>query len=504
MKDLFKSPIAISIAIVVLGLAALIAFDPLTGHRAYRVFVVAWAPALALLLPAAAGIFISARKSKNSKNSMETLLAAAVVGISVGIVAMCALFGLRYWNTQNVYAEVPVVSEEQPDFLERTPWTVADYSANSAISGINGDRQTTKFLTGSDSYATPVTARGFISPGYEAVVEQNLRLDVGSSETEQCSFDRDNGANDRVGGWLHHSLAREIAAVDRSVFFKDENAWTYCDDTPYVVVPLVQYDGNFLNRHLVPAGVAIYDGSNGEVEIQDEVSSGDLPGAVVSQWYAEKIEGAMPYRDNSSLVSVMLGQTGFTSATEDKDAGDDPNEANPGNHQLAYSDGGSAHVSSLSRVSSGTAVEFVLTTDSHEVVAGEHPDTQMRTMDPPRESNAVLAQDIQGEYSDLGWDSGLTVQEVAPGPDGTWVATIGQNTRVVYRVTMQGETPADWDLRRVGTPEDDEDTSDEDGSTVEDAGDTGDFPAVEDLSDEELRELGDMIMDELYERTYSE
>ena len=497
-------------AVVIVPIALLLTFDPLSFRRVYVMVANMWLPVLLLIACSAAGVILAVGMNKG-QSPRHQVIWPAICGIAVGVVLFGGFFFLRSWNVNNTYAELPTATEEQPDFTERVPYSVADQSANSAMSGINADRQHTKYLPGSNAYTTPATARGFITPGYEAVVQQNFDLDGTDRDTEQCSFSED--ADRHMGGWWWHSLDRAIAGESRTSLYSREDAYSWCeDDTPYVAVPLTQYTGAPWNMHHVPAGVAVYDGETGEVEILDEVEDGELPGPAVSQSYAERVESAMSHRDNDGIWSVLLGQVGFqTPGTgddddddEDSGEGDDPNADNPGNHQLGYGDGGSAHVTPLQRVSTSTAVEYVLTVDSGEVTAGEHPESQLRLIEPARESNPLIEQNIRGQFSDINWDSGITVQEITPGPDGSWVASIGQRTSVIYRVTM--DTDGSWTIEDMRTGDeadvdelDDEEVSD-DPEGSEAPSDLGDLPAVDEMTDEELRELGQMVIDELADR----
>ncbi|GAA4924696.1 hypothetical protein [Nesterenkonia rhizosphaerae] len=467
------------VAAAALGL--LLVLDPLAAHRAYVVFTVMWFPVLLLVVVAGLGLLAG---SVANHHGFST---AGVIG---GAALFIGVLLLRGWNASTFYADLPQELEDQASFSERAPYTVADRSADSATSGINGDRRSTKYLAEANTYTPPVTGRGFITPGYLAVIEQEFDLD-GRATTSQCRFSED--AQRWVGGLLHHSLERAVARKSRTAMFSASDAWTYCeDDKPYVVMPLTRYSG-ILNLHHVPAGVAIYDGHTGEVEIREDVKSGELPGPVISQSYAERIEAAMGYRDRTGFISVMLGQTGFETAGGEEG---DPNSENPGNHQLAYVGGGMAHVTPLTRVSTSTAVERLLTVDAGEVAAGEHPTVSLRVLDPARESNAVMEQNIRSQFDQVNWASGLTVQEITPGPDGAWVASIGQRTNVAYRVTL--DTEDQWhieDLRTTNVIGKDEDTESEPRRPAGRG-----LPEVDELTDEQLADLGQLVIEELSRR----
>lgn len=275
------------------------------------------------------------------------------------------------------------------------------------------------------------------------------------------------------------------------------DAWAFCDeDAAMVAVPVDKRAGNPFNRHFVPAGVALYDGSTGEVEILDEVAEDELPGPVVSENYAALIEEAMSHRDNEGVLSVLLRQTGYQTP-----------DASSINHQLGDANGGSAHVTALQRVSASTAVEYILAVPSGEVTAGEHPGTEMYLLDPTRRDNTVISDSIRSQFSDINWDSGIEVQEITPGPEGTWVASIGQATEVVYRVKMDGNESSTWTITDMRTGREEE-VDESDLSEEADSADAGTESApiefngedVSEMTDAQLRELVRTAIDEMDER----
>ena len=115
-----------------------------------------------------------------------------------------------------------------------------------------------------------------------------------------------------------------------------------------------------------------------------------------------------------------------------------------------------------------------------------NPLTVARYETPRKATSTVAADIISGTLS--GYKaSGLTVFEVVPGPDGTWVASIGKNQSILYRASidpeggitlLEGEKPAE-----------------EDGEKLELT-----TKPLEDMTPEELKQLGGEILDELAAR----
>lgn len=484
-------------AALLIGLWLLI--DPLAFNRVYRITEVLWLPTAMVVLVGGLGMLASvvmtrARTLNPKSRGDDTVVWPTVTGITVGLLGAVAVMILRSYSAAAVYADIPESTEDQLSFAERVPYSVANNSARSAMEGVNADLGITVYLTGTNSYGTPADERTFLDfGGYEAVVEQNFDLDGSFLGTDQCGFS--DQANRRIGGSFGNSLQRAIAAENRTVIFSSNDAWAWCDeDTAMVAVPLDKRAGHPLNRHIVPAGVAVYDGSTGEVEILEEVETDQLPGPVVSESYASRVESAMDMRDREGVMSVLLGQTGYQTP-----------DASSVNHQLGLEDGGSAHVTALQRRSGSTAVEYILAVPSGEVTAGEHPETTMALLDPTRRDNEIITDAVRSQFSDINWDSGIEVLEITPGPDGTWIASIGQSTDVVYRVSMDGNEPSTWTIRDMRTGSEEE-VDEADISDPEDQSDTEPITGedVSELSDEQLVRLIREAAEEIESRTDQE
>lgn len=491
-----------------LGFIALITFDPLTYNNTYIFFRSGWIYLLILLLLGGAMGYFGRKayiayddKAYNERLSFKGKLSIVLGATSLVamLVALTVVAQVRDWQVNNTYASILEETSEQPNFGERVPWEVADYSANSAMSGINADRLTTDYLPYADTYTTVAEQRGTLGFfGYEAVIQQGFNLDGGVSENSQCSFSEE--ADRRLGAPFMTSLDRLILREDRHLLFERDDAWAYCDEeeVPHVVVPLTKLEG-VLNLHHVPAGVAVYNGGNGDIEIVENTTDVDFDGPAIGLSYADKIVDSMRFYDNSGGVSgwwEVKGEqsTGFATRSL-------------ANLQLPFADGESTHVTGLTRVSSATSVERLLTIQSNEVTSGEHPEMKMWLLDPVREANDVIDQDIRSTYDEVNWASGLTVQEIAPGPEGGWVASIGQRAVVVYRVTMDRD--GNWTIRDLRTGDEQELDADEvgeEGAVPDEGGaDSGSIDVdidtpLDEMTPAELAELGEAVLNELAER----
>lgn len=487
-------PKLIGPAVVLVIIAVWLWIDPLAFNRVYRVVEVTWLPVAAFLLLAGLGLVAMISRDKVGRHRMETW--PLTLGIVAGVLAVIGVSTLRWWNVETEFADLAEVSDDQPSFEERVPHSVADRSARSALEGGGASLNDTVYLTGANAYSTTADANSVLGfGGYSAVVEQHFDLDGSFSENNQCGFSEN--ANRRIGGDLGNSLERAIASENRFAIFDGEDAWGYCDeDTAMVALPFDVRAGNPLNRHFVPGGVAIYDGGTGEVEILEEVAADELPGPVITESYASRVAGAMNLRDRDGIMSVILSHTGYTT----------PDDASI-NHQLSVEPEGSAHVTALRNVSGSTAIEYILAVPSGEVTAGEHPEVVMHRLDPTRRENPIIIDSIRSQFADINWESGIGILEITPGPDGTWVASIGQATDVVYRVSMDGNESSTWTIRdmRTGTEQEVDEADVADPDTDAEGDDASSEPItgsedVSELTDEQLINLVREVLNEMESR----
>lgn len=490
--------------IVVAALGALAIFDPLTRARWLVVIGTLWVPVLIV----AVGALLAGLASTVSSKSAVALVAAGFVG-ATGFLVM------RNWNTQTYYADLSAdASTENLSFQARVPYVVAANSATSSQAGATGQAVGTKHLPGSGSFTTLVERKGGMGPGYVAALSQ--KFDATGKTVDQirsaggvqgCEFDQ--AAHHRIGGLFSNSLERLATGYSAALQVADGDVWSYCTDdgTPMVVVPVTRFEGVF-DRHLVPAGVVVYNGTTGESEWKREVSSGELPGPVVGISYAEKVNASMDHRDRTGFVSVLFNRTGYTDQLKDGEA--DPNrvtvkdsednETTVDNTALAVAtaDGHPAYATSMTRVASSTSVEFLQVLDSSQVNDGEVPEMTFHKLESPRESNAVLADKVRDTNNNLdAWKvPGTRVQEIAPGPDGDWIASIGSDRTTFYRVAVHADGSMDLTDVSRGTTTGGSTGSGAEGSEGSDPA----LPKVADLTPEQLVELGRMVNEELASR----
>ena len=482
--------VLVFVLVVVLALGALAVFDPLTRARVLILLGYWWIPVAIVVVM---GI-VAAAASRVSAG------AAVALGL-IGVVGAVGFMGLRSWNTTTYYADLSAdATAADMSFKARVPHSIADSSATSSQGGVTGEAVGTKHLPGSETYTTLVERKGLMGPGYIAMISQ--RFDASGATVDQvrtdsgvqgCEFDK--AAHHRIGGLFTNSLERVVTGHSAALRVDDGDVWAFCDgDTPKVIVPVTRIAG-VMDRHHVPAGVVVYDGKTGESEWKREVASGELPGPVVGIFYSEQINSTMDHRDREGFVSVLFNQTGYTDDL--KDSGDDPNGDNS-SLAIADADGKPVYASSMTRVASSTSVEFLQVIDASQVKAGQAPKMTFHKLDQPRESNAVLADKVRDTHNNLdAWKvAGTRVQEIAPGPDGDWIASIGSDRTTFYRVAVHADGSMDLTDVSRRPAGDGSDTSGAEGETGSDPA----LPKVADLTPDQLVELGRMVNEELAAR----
>lgn len=411
----------------VLAILGLPLLDPLTRARFVNDWVIIWGFPL-LLLAVIVIVVITAI-------AMDSIAVAILVGV-LGLGGMIFYGNARAYSTDLQYAStVHETNDPMPALKERAPFLVAERQASSNLSGINGQIGATDYLADSNHYSTLVDRKGPFNPGYAAIINQTIQL-TGQASGKPCLFDEKH-ASQRMDGWFGNSLTRAIAAKDSMLIAKKDDAWGYCDgETPKIVVPVTKLNG-WINPVHVPAGVAIYDGKTGNVEIRSEVKAGDLPGPVIGLSYVERVNASLATH-NGDWWSMVTGQSGLTDEVKDSN---DPNKDNHSAFSLALKgEPGSVYASPFTSRASSRSIEDVALLESGHVKDGESPRVTLYHLEIPRQSNAATADKIKADYSSLnGWATGLSVQEVIPVSRDEWAASIGLNQNVVYRVLVKAD-----------------------------------------------------------------
>ncbi|MFE3460712.1 hypothetical protein ACFXKD_24495 [Nocardiopsis aegyptia] len=427
-----------------------------------------------------------------------------LVGGVVGCLVWVA-FVAPYQRTQEYARSIEVVSDAPPEFSERAPYSVAQAQARSNLGSYPGEIGRTGYLSDEEVFTTPVIRRGLFA-GYEATLEQSVPFQ-GRAEGEACEFEDAAGA--RAGGSLWANLARQINQERRWVRFSEDDVYSYCDgDTPKVVVPLTRQTGLFVVT-LRPAGAAVYDGSTGELSFSAEP---DVPGPSYPITLAERQRAASGAMDG--FRAWIAGRAGWEPSDEEVTSG------NNSEFGLMTADG-PAWVTPMTRRGAATSISAISTVTSR-LEGGGLATVTVHELAEAWVSPSAIEQRIQADYRDIPNWQNLSVMEIAPTSGETWSASIGNEQNILYRVQGRGDLlgdeatclyRADGSEIRCGSLADSDGRGvggqyGEDGDPLDPSeapADPSEAPLdpsvdLDELSDEELRELLDAVSDEVGSR----
>lgn len=361
-------------------------------------------------------------------------LAAFFAGLAVLGPIGVGMYG-DYLAQQTYAADVKITEDAVPSFGERTAWEISRNRVASDKTDLVGSVVTPRYFSAEEKFTTLVEGVTFTA-GYAGVVEQTIALD-GSTTAVTCTFGDGTGKGGyRLGGNLDGSLEREISHLDRGLVIDDGDAYGYCDgETAVAVVPLKKLQG-FYPVTQVPAGVAVY--RDGQVTLVRDVAAGDIPGPVYPISLAAEQRASLD-TINSTWWTWMTGKAGYTEATT---AGD-PNSENPTEFALQAD----APVFVTPMTTQPKQEEAKIT--SYTVIAADAVTAGSRTplvlhkvpADQRREANGVVVDDIKSFYSDAdyGWAQELKVFEMLPTSATEWVASLGFEKSVKFRVRLAAD-----------------------------------------------------------------
>lgn len=348
--------------------------------------------------------------------------------------ALVAAFGLTQLLTADFRAEQSALargttvdaSATLPSLTPRVPYVQAKASARSGITTNGAQRGETTYVPTDGAWSTLVSSTAWTG-GYSEIVWQ-AEDPRGHLIPSNCHFKTD-AANQSLGGILPSNLDRAILwAGGWGNRWDASDAYGFCKgDHPYVVIPLIAYDG-WLSPVAIPAGVAIYDGWTGALTMKPEVKPGELPGPVYpmslakSAWETTRAGGSW-----TDYVRQIVGYDDTTTDTAD------PNAGNLSEFTMALADGsGTVYVTPLTMRGASSQIAAVAITQASFVTAGQRNATTI--IPASRLANSAIESSIRSTFAALEWASGLKVSEIVPLGQGQWLATLGYQQELRYRV----------------------------------------------------------------------
>lgn len=464
-------------------------------------------PLFSIAVIAAAVIAITALvKQSITEDQAKSLLSIAVL-IAMLAFLVLPLLSFGRWKAYAASVEIEDEVGENISYRPRTPYEVAESVSDRNLGATTGESiKYVKALPAAGEnalYTTAVIRRGF-AQGYESVQTMDLPL-YGSTSSKDVTFCQfDTNAGKRIGGGLpSNNLGRSIMwKTPPSVGFSNNDAFFYCDgDTPLVYVPLTKIKSNFLYGHKVPYGVAIYNGSTGELNIEKNYE-GNLPVYPIS--LAQKQRSAT--KANGTFMDFVFGRAGFETTDKDvidntntdSDTEDDTvNGANLNDYSLAGEDGkNSYYVTPLTSRGSSSSIIAIGNVESNVMENGNLNTLHINKYDKPQQARSAIASRIISEELSGYRAQGLEVFEIVPEKDGNWVATIGQKQTVIYRATISPDGNIKLQTVDKSAADKDDNGDNKDSKSLNTTADKN----LEDMSVEELQDLANEILTELSTR----
>jgi hypothetical protein len=369
------------------------------------------------------------------------------------LVGAGGLIALGFWVfSYHSYAQdldyarsVTVIEGQVPELGQRAPFQVAQAQARPSLGDAPGDLVSSAYLPQDNKFSSLVERRGWFA-GYQVALTQDIPL-TGRGTGRTCEFSA--AADRRIGGWWSHNLGRLIASHLRGVLYHDGDVYGYCDgDTPKVVVPLVRQVGWLVVTER-PAGVAVYDGKTGAVTLQDDAKG--LPGN------SYPLSIAQAQRESTHSLSGYWDWVWNRAGWDSDDDG--TNSGNNTDFALPTKDHRTVYATLLTGRGSATSIS-ALSTVTAEAQGNELAPLTVHRLNPSWVSPGAIESRIKADYQDLPNWQNYEVLEVTPFSGDRWVASIGNDQNLLYRVqgtgNLQGEEPtclhrADGSLIRCGS-----------------------------------------------------
>ena len=426
---------------------------------------------------------------------------AVVVALAVLAAIITGWVRIGYDTATQYTADIETSENATNSYGPRSPFEVAQASATRNLQDTRGDVQGTKSLADQSDHGTwntLVVRRGF-AQGYESLQTLDLPLygSPSNSQVELCKFDTD--AKLRLGGFFpSNNLSREILQqVPLNVTLMPDDAYGYCDDgTPYVVAPLKQVEG-FYAPTWNSYGVATYNGKTGDIEIfTDAKDVSEIPGPTYPISLADQQRAALGA--TGGLWDYKFGRVGY--------------DASASNTEIQLRDAGegttdTTYVTALAPKGASASIVGFVGVDAQFTESMTRNKLELNKLSGENTYDAISTQEdnIKTSYTNLtGWATGLEIFEITPGENGSWVASIGKSQAVLYRAIISevdGSTvyelyDKEGNLVPDATSGSSPDAGDDEGTPI-------DLPAgtdLSDLTDEQLQQLGQEIMDEYANR----
>ncbi|WP_040283730.1 hypothetical protein [Tessaracoccus massiliensis] len=383
------------------------------------------------------------RPAVEAANKRHVRIAMLTTVVAVPVLAVAWV--LISWSQQTQLVGSFTTSDEIPSYEYRAPFVVAEQLANRDLDNVIGDRVGAHAVQSADNpnqYTSLVIRRGWLE-GYAAVqVIQPPLVGARNQTSNACHFDPSHKL--RLDGFApNNNLGYSLSFKRPFSFWDVSDSYGLCDgDEPVVVVPLKKLGGFWPVVTARPDGVAVYRGGELSVYGADEVPA-ELDGPTYPRSLAAQQRGASTA--SGSFADWIFKRAGFDTAggrdSDDEDdeqqsTTDEPNAANAIDFSLIDDGGAGEYVTALTPVGASESVVALGHINNRQTGGDLNPYVVSR-YEEALPALSTSENRIRSDFNHLpGWASGMRVMEITPAADGNFVASIGQNQVVTYRMLV--------------------------------------------------------------------
>ena len=498
--------VAMTVAFILLGMW----LWPVTLHHLWVFVRLAW-PFLASLIIAVV-LFIVPSTLSRITGVLVVLAGLSTAFIGPWVIAQANYKAISYED--KTYSEL--------SYANRAPYDVANRISSSFLGDERGHgtgiMKAIPARSDAGRYSTSLITPG-VAKGYDAVQVIDLPLygTPGNGNVMFCHYDKDK-AKLRLGGWaLWNSLDKKIArTTSPSTTWERDDAVATCEgaknDNPMLYVPLMKRTNAAFFPQRVFGGVAVYNGSTGELKIYDDLKT-DLP--LYPKSLAEAARNSTGVKNGYwPWLFHMSSNGGYDDTSKDAN---DPNNPNISEFGLASEDHKSSfYITPLTARGSSTSISAIGQVESSgEMKSGEYRDFKIfpAKANEARSANSNIASSIQSMLAEKA--TNMHVMEIVPAQNGNWAASIGNDQSVKYRAIINKDESIDvYDkdgnvivTTRSGVKGSPVSGDSGDNGSTGSNDDTVTIPTngrkLSDMSNDELKKIANQITDELIKRADS-
>ena len=363
---------------------------------------------------------------------------SAIIGL-VGISLWIPLMVTTGWRgAATIAGDVIESTEARPDYLERMPYTQAQFAVTRSLEGTVGDISNPRYVDG--RWCGYLSAKQTFKRN--EIVKVSCVTPDGAAETAE--FATPAPANND-GIFRTSTLIAATRATGGAVPAYD-SVYAYIDENgePFLVIPMLELnvDAGYTTKR--PAGVVIYD-TNGNTTYKASVDAGEVPGPVMP------IEVAKDIRDS------LNARFGFRSYLQPRRAPEavepvepyGPNALNGTEYTLEREDGRIMYVTPLTPLGSSDNIVAYLEIEADTLSRGDIPTaTIYRLENTEAGPRAVFERVITLYDADIDFGVSSVLTEVTPSENGMFRATIIAGQLANYTLTVEAPLTAN---NSVGT-----------------------------------------------------